>query len=95
MTLNFLPHSNFCLRLFYKDFWSKHPGLLILHKLLVQFKLNAAGYQNFYVQPAYIFDDKLSCIKYLVVRETFDCKNLMSNYFLEDFEDLKYVFASS
>ena len=95
VTLNFLPHSNFCLRLFYEDFWSKRHGLHILHKFLVQFKLDAAGYKNVYVQPAYIFDDKLSCNEYLVVRETFDCKNLTSKYFLEDFEDLKYEFASN
>ena len=95
VTLNFLLHSNFCLRLFYEDFWSKHYGLYILRKLLVQFKLDAAGYQNVYVQPVHIFDDKLSCIEYLVFRETFDLKKLTSKYFLEDFEDLKYEFASN
>ena len=95
VTLKFLPHSNFCLKLFYEDFWSKHSRLYILCKLLLQFKLDAAGYQNIYVNSEYIFNDKLRCIEYLVVRETFDYKNLTSNYLLEDFEYSKYEFTSN
>ena len=66
--------------------------MLVLHNLLIQFKLDVIGYQNVYVEPEYIVDNELFCIEYLFVREPFDLKNVTDNYFLEDFEDLKYDF---
>ena len=60
---------------------SKHYGLYVLRNLLIQFKLDAIGYQNVYVEPECIIDNKLFCIEYLFVREPFDLKNVTDNYF--------------
>lgn len=88
--LKFSPNSNFRLVLLYENFWSKHRGLYVLRNLLIQFKLEAVGYQNIYVDSEYITNNKLRCIEYLFVRETFDFKSVTDKYFLEDFENSKY-----
>ena len=62
VVLKFLPQSNFRLIILYEKFWSKHYGLYVSRNLLIQFKLDAIGYQNVYVEPEYIIDNKLFCI---------------------------------
>lgn len=93
--LKFSPNSNFRLVLLYENFWSKHRGLYVLCNLLIQFKLDAVGYQNIYVDSEYITNNKLRCIEFLFVRETFDFKSVTDKYFLEDFEDSKYEFTTN